>query len=97
MIHKPTGLQAIADSRCQHQNKKKAKAVLEDRVVNFINSKKQEKIDSERKNQVGSGMRGDKIRTYREQDNLVINHESNKKVRLSDIKKGKLELIWKNK
>ena len=49
--------------------------------------------NTERASQIGSGMRGDKIRTYREQDGIVIDHRSMKKAPLKLILQGKLELL----
>jgi protein subunit release factor A len=42
---------------------------------------------------VGSGQRGDKVRTYRYKDNIVIDHINNKKHRLSDIMSGDLTVF----
>ena len=44
-----------------------------------------------RKAQVGSGMRGDKIRTYREQDDQVTDHQTGKQARLKDVLRGRLQ------
>jgi peptide chain release factor 1 len=42
-----------------------------------------------RRAQVGSGMRGDKIRTYRTQDNSVRDHRSGQRLRLSEWQAGR--------
>jgi len=39
-------------------------------------------------------MRGDKIRTYRERDDTVTDHRSEVKLRLKDVRTGKLEPLW---
>jgi peptide chain release factor 1 len=44
--------------------------------------------NTERAAQVGSGMRGDKIRTYRERDNIVIDHRTERKLQLDRWLKG---------
>lgn len=51
-------------------------------------------LAASRKSQVGSGMRGDKVRTYREQDGIVTDHVSEKKAQLQQVRAGKLELLW---
>lgn len=50
--------------------------------------KKMVNQNNNRKAQIGSGMRGDKIRTYREQDDLVTNHITGKKMSLEKWRKG---------
>lgn len=45
------------------------------------------------KAQRGSGMRGDKIRTYRERDDLIIT-ATGRKVSLAQVRAGKLNLLW---
>jgi peptide chain release factor 1 len=96
MKHEPTGITVKAAKKSQHQNRKNAKKELEVRVQHW--HQKNEKIaeDETRRIQVGSGMRGDKVRTYRERDDIVINHISNGKARYSDILSGRLEKIWQS-
>jgi len=94
MRHLPTRIEAKAATKSQHNNKKLARSVLETRVSEFFQKQIDDKIRSDRKQKVGSGERADKIRTYREQDNLVIDHRSNKKSRLSDIRSGKFDKIF---
>lgn len=48
-----------------------------------------------RQAQVGSGMRGDKRRTYRSQDNRVTDHTTGKTARMSTVMKGGFEALWK--
>lgn len=42
---------------------------------------------------VGSGQRGDKVRTYRCQDDRVTDHRSQRSARLADVLNGLLELV----
>lgn len=93
MTHIPTGIKAKAAAKSQHENRKTARAVLETRVESHFNQIKYQQLVKTRLEQVGSGMRGDKIRTYREKDNTVTDHRKEKKCRLSDVLKGNLELI----
>ena len=94
MRHKPTGIEAKASTKSQHRNKVLAREVLEARVTALFKSQEKSKIDLNRKCQVGSGMRGDKIRTYREKDNIVSDHKTGKKTSLLSILEGRLELLW---
>lgn len=90
MRHLPTGIEAQASERCQHQNKRLARAVLEARVIEFLSSKQALEKNLDRKARIGSGQRADKIRTYRQQDDLIIDHRTGVKRRLSSILKGGL-------
>lgn len=51
-------------------------------------------IASNRKAQVGSGMRGDKIRTYRFQDDQVQDHISGKRGSVKKVLSGNFDLLW---
>lgn len=88
--HLPTGIEAKASSKSQHHNRRVAMTILQARVMEYYHSLERVKVDNERRNQVGSGMRGDKIRTYRQRDNLVIDHRANKKTRLDRFMEGVL-------
>lgn len=51
-------------------------------------------IDGVRRGQIGSGMRGDKIRTYRFQDDIVKDHNSGKDAKCSKVMKGGFVSLW---
>jgi protein subunit release factor A len=51
-------------------------------------------LAQDRKQQVGSGMRGDKIRTYRFQDDIVKDHNSNRSASVVKVLKGNFDLMW---
>ena len=93
MRHLPTGIEASASERCQHQNRRVARAILESRVAESMASTARSARDAERRSQVGSGERGDKIRTYRQQDDVATDHRTGRKARLSDVMKGRIELF----
>ena len=52
-------------------------------------------IASDRKAQVGSGMRGDKIRTYRFQDDVVKDHITGQTASVKRVLSGNFDLLWK--
>jgi peptide chain release factor 1 len=93
MRHKPTGIQAKAATKSQHRNKVLARQVLEARVSAHFASIDGERDARSRREQVGSGMRGDKIRTYRVRDDQVMDHRSGAKAPLRTILEGKLETL----
>lgn len=94
MTHLPTGIKAKAAARSQHENRRTARAVLESRVAEHYNQIKYGALSKLRKDQVGSGMRGDKIRTYRERDDVATDHRNEKKVKLSFIMRGEIERFY---
>jgi len=94
MRHLPTGIEVRVDGRCQHQNRRRARELIEARVAAHLNQAASLSKDAARKAMVGSGMRGDKIRTYREQDDAVTDHRSGKRARLSDVRNGQLNKLF---
>ena len=52
-------------------------------------------IASDRRQQVGSGMRGDKIRTYRFQDDVVKDHLTDRTASVKKVLAGNFDLLWK--
>lgn len=95
MVHLPTGIKVVRDGRNQHKNKEDALVEIKKRVNYFYKTGHLEEIVEERNNQIGNGERSDKKRTYREKDDRVIDHETDKSASLKQFMKGKLELLQK--
>ena len=81
LTHKPTGIVIECDSeRSQLQNKEQALAVLRAKLYDMKQREQTEKIARERKSQVGSGDRSEKIRTYNYPQSRVTDHRINKTI-----------------
>lgn len=95
IIHKPTGLTIICqDERSQKQNKEKAMQVLRSRLLAAEQEKKMKERAAQRKNQVGSGDRSEKIRTYNYPQDRIKDHRIKKNFHgIQQILDGNLDLI----
>lgn len=75
IIHKPTGIEVdCQDERSQLKNKDKAMKILRSRVYELERAKADEKLSGERKSQVGTGDRSERIRTYNYPQGRVSDH-----------------------
>jgi peptide chain release factor 1 len=75
IIHKPTGLIVrCADERSQIKNRAKAMTVLRSRLLERKVAEENAKYAAQRKDQVGTGERSEKIRTYNFPQNRVTDH-----------------------
>jgi peptide chain release factor 1 len=95
ITHIPTGITvACQDERSQFQNKQKALKILYARLKDYYERQKEEEIAKERKTQVGTGERSEKIRTYNFPQGRVTDHRINLTLyKLSDVLEGKLDEI----
>ena len=75
ITHKPTGLVVTCqDEKSQHKNKAKAMKVLRSRLLDQKLAEEQAKYAAQRKSQVGTGERNERIRTYNFPQNRVSDH-----------------------
>ncbi len=95
ITHIPTGIVVTCQTeRSQLQNKERAMMVLRARLYELNKRNQEEKISKERKSQIGTGERSEKIRTYNFPQNRVTDHRINLTIyNLQAVLDGDLEQI----
>jgi peptide chain release factor 1 len=98
ITHIPTGVVVSQqDEKSQIKNKSKAMKVLRARLYEMELRKQQEAIAKDRRSQVGTGERSEKIRTYNFRDNRITDHRVNFTThRLTDVLNGELSELLDN-
>jgi peptide chain release factor 1 len=93
ITHKPTGeVVACQEERSQLQNKERAMQILRARLLRRAEEEQRAKIAAERKGQVGTGERSEKIRTYNYPQNRVSDHRIGKDLyKLPQVMQGDLD------
>ena len=89
LTHRPTGIQVRCQSeRSQLRNREEALAALRARLAAELRAREEAARDRARR-RAGTGMRGDKRRTVRVQDGLVVDHVDGRTWRLRDYERGR--------
>jgi peptide chain release factor 1 len=77
VTHLPTGIIVVSAEKSQHQNRAKAMQVLRTRLYDMERQKADSERSADRKSQVGSGDRSERIRTYNFPQGRVTDHRIN--------------------
>lgn len=95
ITHIPTGIVVTCqDERSQMKNRVRAMAILRARLLAMKEKEQQKQISQERKKQIGTAERSEKIRTYNYPQNRVTDHRINLSFyNLTDILNGNLDSI----
>lgn len=94
LIHIPTNITVTAQCRSRQNSLDQAKTELIKRLQKETLYKQYKEESELRKQQVGSGMRGDKIRTYRFQDDITVDHKMNIKLSTKVVLDGNIHEFW---
>ena len=95
LTHLPTGIVVeCQDERSQHKNKARAMSLLQAKLLDAEVSQRESEQAQERKLQVGSGDRSERIRTYNYPQGRVTDHRINLTLyKLADILEGSLDQV----
>ena len=93
VTHKPSGMVVTCqDEKSQHRNKEKVLRILRSRLMDIAKREQHEKIAQDRKSQIGTGERSEKIRTYNFPQSRVSDHRLNLTLhKLEDVLDGNLD------
>ena len=92
LLHKPTGIRVFCtQERSQLQNRERALEILRAKLLERELAAAAERESSDRRAQVGSGDRSEKIRTYNYKDNRTTDHRLGRNFSLEPVLEGQLE------
>lgn len=94
ITHLPTGLVRTAQTRSRQASERAAMQALHQELDRLEGQVTERAMQAVRSRQVGSGERGDKRRTYRFQDNRVLDHVTGKSTRTRLAMNGGLDALW---
>ena len=92
LLHKPSGIRVFCtQERSQLQNRERALEILRAKLLEREQAAAAERESSDRRAQVGSGDRSEKIRTYNYKDNRTTDHRLGRNFTLEPVLEGQLE------
>lgn len=94
LTHIPTGLKQSAQSKSRETNERDAMAKIISLLDCASEGQNGEIINRNRADQIGSGMRGDKRRTYRFQDDSITDHVTGRSSSCKHFMRGNIERLW---
>jgi len=92
--HIPSGVVATAQTRSRKNSFDLARENLIERLQLMQSSSSAADLRSVRMGQIGSGQRGDKIRTIQFQHNSAVDHRNGQRITAEDYMKGHMDKLW---
>lgn len=92
--HVPTGLVVTAQERKRPVSEARARAEMEARLDAALSASGAAAVNGTRSDQIGSGARADKRRTYRFQEGRVTDHLTGRSAPAAKVMKGGFDLLW---
>lgn len=90
--HIPTGVKVfVDDGRSQKSARETARQLLRSKLQQVQDADRTSSRNQTRKTQVGSGMRGDKVRTIQTQNDSVVDHRTGKRITYKSYSRGKFK------
>lgn len=98
ITHLPTGLVvSCQDEKSQHKNREKAMKILRARLLDQLQAEQEAELAAQRRSQVGTGDRSERIRTYNFPQGRITDHRINLTLyRLDAVLEGDLDEIIDN-
>lgn len=93
--HLPTGILVTAQCRKREESLRQARTALLARLNELTQSETHGRENRARADQVGTGMRADKRRTYRFRDDRVQDHLTGRSAACSAVMRGRFDLLWR--
>ena len=91
LTHRPSGVRVRIDGRSREQNRKTAMEILRARLAEARRTEREDARNRERAAKVGSGMRGDKVRTIRVAADQVVDHRRGKRTSYKRYARGEID------
>jgi peptide chain release factor 1 len=86
LLHKPTGVEVrMQETKSQAQNREKARRLLSARVYEIERARAEAERSADRRSQIGTGERSEKVRVYRYQDGIVADQRLSQKFQKASV------------
>lgn len=92
--HLPTGIVVTSQCRKREESVRQARGALLERLSALAGTEARGRENRVRADQVGTGMRADKRRTYRFRDDRVQDHLTGRSAACSAVMRGRFDLLW---
>lgn len=92
--HVPTGITAVSQMRTRNMSLSQAMDDLRKKIEESIRTRVTDNERRERMGQIGTGQRGDKIRTVQFQNDAAVDHRTGLRISAAQYMKGNMDRLW---